>query len=267
MCIEESAIGSRLSSLRLDQDKGEYEEHPAVLRTTLTVPTQNLEPKRHTSEIPLFNSEWPRSSWQHKRVQEQDSAQSASTTGTVAGISSSHSLHTYTTGVIPQPPGLYPSRQQQPSMQPPTSASYYHPSYSSTTLLQPMMPMQNAYVPTMYQIPEYYPMCQPVIAFPVATMPYYQYNPQPRCQPVSGTYSSFTKLPSAVGQAMQVPETEEGTHPLVQKYEENGKDPKVLVGHIAKLSKSQTGSRFLQKEIEKGEPTFIAMVLHEVLEG
>ncbi len=252
----EAALDCKLSSLCIDDDAHEYEEHPAVLKATQAPPVQALEPRRHASEIPFFKSEWSRSPWRPKPALERDSAHSAST-----GVSSSLSLHNYTSPGIPQPPGLYPAAPQ-PSI---PSAPYYHPSYSSTTLMQPVMAMQNAYAP-MYQIPEYYAatLCQPVFV-PVA-VPYYQYAAPPKCQPPARGYSSFTKLPV---QTMSTPrkgspDPEEGTHPLVQKFEENGRDCKILAGHVAKLGKSQSGSRFLQKEVEKADPAFLSFVVHEV---
>ncbi len=234
----DDGLSSKFASLCMEEDSDEYDEHPAVLQTTFTAPPQRVEPRRHTSEIPFFQSEWSYSPWHP--VRDRDSAQSASTTGT--GVSSSHSLHAYVGTNIPQPPGLFPARTVAPS-------AYYQPSYSATSLPQPVMSIPGQTYMQMYQIPEYYPA---VVAMP--PVPYYSYLPPESV--------GFSKAPLAP--VPKASETEEGTHPLVQKFEEGGKDLKILAGHVAKLAKCQNGSRFLQKEVEKGEPSFIAFVVHEV---
>lgn len=49
----------------------------------------------------------------------------------------------------------------------------------------------------------------------------------------------------------------------IKEYEKSG-DIGKLAGEICKLARLQTGSRFLQKEVEKGSQAFLTFILNEV---
>lgn len=59
-------------------------------------------------------------------------------------------------------------------------------------------------------------------------------------------------------------ENEQNILSLLKEFEEENEELSVLVGKIAGLAVSQTGSRFLQKQLTKANPDFISFVLNEV---
>ena len=236
----------------------ECDAHPAVLESKTAVSAQrNEQPKRHISEVSILNSEWTKAPpWKPKQAQDKERMSGQSLVSTMsANESSSLSIKTYG-NIFLHPPGL------MPQMGPPACLNGM---YSADSLLMAHMQMPQ-YNPPMYQIPEYYPIYQqppPVLTIPINTIPYnYPYG-QIHYRPEPKRYSS-SKQQILPPQRLVAPEDEEMTHPVIKQYRESGCDCKKLTGQVLKLARTQGGSRFLQKEVDKGDPALISFFLHEV---
>ncbi len=238
---------AKFESLALDEDKDTY---PAELHTATTLPPPSrLEPKRHASEIPRFESEWFRHPTNTRDRLSGHSAQT-SVSSTISATS------------LVAPPGLPPP----PHPMAPTTTHMYIPhqpytSYSSNNLMQ--VP---AAVP-MYQVPTAYYLCQPTVVPVAVPYPCFAY-PQPTYSKVDPPrrYFSSKQQPYVMAPVAPAPsqEVSDMALALIKDYEHTG-DYKKLAGQIAKLARLQSGSRFLQKEVDKADRPFLTFVLHEVL--
>ena len=54
---------------------------------------------------------------------------------------------------------------------------------------------------------------------------------------------------------------------IIRRYEESQGDVQVLAGQVLTLACEQSGSRFLQAEVAKGDPSFVSFILQEVLKA
>eukprot|EP00826_Nyctotherus_ovalis_P064851 TRINITY_DN9521_c0_g1_i4.p1 TRINITY_DN9521_c0_g1~~TRINITY_DN9521_c0_g1_i4.p1 ORF type:complete len:276 (-),score=58.04 TRINITY_DN9521_c0_g1_i4:1019-1846(-) len=144
------------------------------------------------------------------------------------------------------PPGL---------MLPPQNPSFYIP-YSTNSL-----PQFVGTVP-MCSMPQYY-VWQPEIV-PISVV--YDY-PKPHCKPEPRRFfSSKKQVFPLVTEPLTTFNTElsEKAIMLIKEYERTG-NFKRLEGEIANLAKIQSGSRFLQKEVEKAGTEFFNFILQQVL--
>jgi len=250
-------LQAKFESLAIDD--GDKDEHPAELNPPILIaPVSKLEPKRHSSEIPRLESEW-KSPIPYKispeKIPERRSAHSPRTSKT--NVNSSLSETSF--GL---PPGL-PTPLPKTSPQPQSQSFYAHPySYSSNNVIQPLIQTGYQY----YQMPGYY-LCQPaVIPMPMQYACYPSYPQQMTYKTEPKRYFSSKQQPyigNPLPNIVSDPEQTEYVLTVIKEYED-AKDYKKLSGHIAKLARLQSGSRFLQKEIEKADGPLLAFVLHEV---
>ena len=128
-------------------------------------------------------------------------------------------------------------------------------------------------------VPGYYPVYMGYAPQPIYAQPapgYYQMPPVP--QPNPGTpkrkqpsrpsqfrppSSSFLEKDHDHGEHNA--ENEEAIIATIKEFEEKSSDFSLLKGKVSELAMSQTGSRFLQKQLTKASPSFISFVLGEVL--
>jgi len=152
-------------------------------------------------------------------------------------------------GSVGEPPGLMPPTIQNPPL--------YIP-YSTNGL-----PQFVGSVP-MCSMPQYY-VCQPEIV-PVPVMYSYIDYPKVPCKPEPRRFFSSKKqvYPLLIKPFISTnTELSEKAIMLIKEYEKSG-DYKKLAGEVGNLAKVQSGSRFLQKEIEKGGSEFFHFILQEV---
>lgn len=134
-----------------------------------------------------------------------------------------------------------------PSMQYMGPSGGYYPMYSELTQHQNIAP---------------YPIMPPGIPHPSkvpqsakkkSPMKPSQFKPQP---------SPFTPFTHDYGEHNA--ENEELVIAIIKEFEEKNGDEEALVGKIASLAVTQTGSRFLQKQLISATPDFVTFVLREV---
>ena len=228
----------------LDIDELDDDKYPSELLTSSNTPQPQfkVEPRRHASDFSLLKIEsrpFPRKTQQTINAQR----------GARNSFSSSKVFGSF--GV---PPGLASNTTHK---QVPASMYMQHP-YSSTNLNQFPGPMP------IYPIPQYY-VCQPQV-IPVP-MVYGCYNyPQVPHKPEPRRNSSFMKSTNPmIFEPIQniPPELSESAIALIKYYEKTG-DYAKLSGEIFNLAKIQSGSRFLQNELDKGNSGFITFLLKEV---
>lgn len=145
------------------------------------------------------------------------------------------------------PPGLYPQVQYEVA----TPQPYQTPHYMN-------------YAPGHYS-PNVigYPSIQPIHIVPVPMGPtYFQsyvgYQPIPQFVPKSPEKSKFSEAKSNGF-------TEQDAIEVIEKFEEGGRKNSALSGTVVRLANTQNGSRFLQKQLAKGNPEFVEFILKEVI--
>lgn len=193
-------------------------------------------------------------------------------------------LQSHPSGVsTPPPPGIpyYPMPQQY---QQPT---YGH--YSTNTLPQAFVqgfqslqledPQQYPGMPPGYY-PYYMGYQQPMAGY-MPGQPMMQVPPQyyPPAQPVSPGGSKKRRSPMRPSQfrpasgSFAARDYDHGEHnaaneesivAIIKEFEDRGSDTTALKGKIPGLAVTQTGSRFLQKQLTKASPSFVSFVLQEV---
>lgn len=162
--------------------------------------------------------------------------------------------------------------------------------YSDTTLENQLaQPMQNLNLGYPQGVaPIYY--IQPYFAYPgyplvaqghqAQQVPYYQ--PQPQIQPQlfpsqfqemrSFSSTQVPTFPQYSGQTFPPDQSAQGfpqnneefVESIVGPYEKSNCDTKLLEGKIGLLAHFQSGSRYLQKQVEKSNPVFLSFLLKEV---
>lgn len=235
----DSDLLAKFNSFALDES--DSDEHPCELRTAEKFPRPHLEPKRHTSELPRLLTEWNIgwSKLNNSPTRSPRSMQTELSTGPIKPHG--------------KPPGLAPPNTQRPP--------YMHHPYSSNNLTQVIQTQGN--IP-MYNIPGYY-LYQPTVVPVPMVYGYYNY-PQMNYKMEPQTYLNSTQQPYAGPIPNGIPPTSEISEAilaLIKEYEKSGDFTK-LSGEVRKLARLQSGSRFLQKEIEKTNPGFFAFVLKEI---
>jgi len=112
-----------------------------------------------------------------------------------------------------------------------------------------------------YPVPQYYGF-QPEM---VPVQMFYGYYNYPS-RPIQKKYtSSKNQIPSLLSEQTNVSaELTEKTIILMKEYESSG-DYKKLEGEVSGMVKVQSGSRFLQQELDKSDPKFFNFILQEVL--
>jgi hypothetical protein len=152
-------------------------------------------------------------------------------------------------GTVGRPPGLMPPTAQSQPLYTPYSANNL-PQFVGSI---PMCP-----------VPQYY-VCQPEIV-PVPVMYGYIDYPKVPCKPEPRRFfSSKKQVYPLLTEPSTTTSTElsETTIMLLKEYEKSG-DYKKLAGKIGNLAKLQSGSRFLQKQVEKAGSEFFYFILQEV---
>ena len=244
---------AKFESLALDEQDQNEDEHPAQLYYDYDVTPSKVrsEPKRHASEAQIgFEYEWKKNAIRPPPGLNVDRHSGPSVK---TNVSSSLSVTS-----LPLPPS-------QP-LPPPRANVYMHPPYSSYS--SNCLPMVSAGI-QLYPMPGFY-ICQPTVV-PVA-MPYGCYTgyPQMTYKPEPRRYLSSKQQPfhGPVQTPPQIPmpssDSPDVVISIIKDYELTG-EYKKLTGQIVELARLQSGSRFLQKEIDKGNNAFISFVLHEVI--
>lgn len=140
------------------------------------------------------------------------------------------------------------------------NSSYFAPytSYSSNNVTQFMGP-----IPMCTMAPYY--VCQPEIVPIPMVYNYTSYYPEVQSKPEPRRYFSSKKqvFPLPQEQLTTHTESSERIIMLIREFERSG-DYKKLVGEISNLAKVQSGSRFLQKEVEEASSEFFDFLLAEV---
>jgi hypothetical protein len=237
---------AKFESLALDES--DNEEYPAELRSSFKPTRPRLEPKRHTSDLPRLLTEW-NAGWSKQSPQPSTHSPQVSQTDLASVLP---------TGTANKPPGLSALHRHN---------CYQHP-YSSNNLPQvisnvPVYPMTSYYVsqPNMMPIPVVYGYFNyPQVPYKMTPRRYlsstYLNNKQECTQQV---YPELIPTSDTVG-----PIVAEGALAVIKEYEKSGDFTK-LAGKICKLARLQAGSRFLQKEIERGGQGFLSFAIGEVV--
>jgi len=225
------------------------------------------EPKRHASAKIIST--------------DTSSEQNTSMPASSAQYYQSH-LQIHRTGVsTPPPPGMqyYP---QQPYPNPYNPYGHYSSSALPQAYVQNFAGLtleeQSATMNPYPMIPNpYYPMYAPGYpAPPMFAQPALQYYPQSQQQigtpkkkktmaqpskfkPVS---SNFIRHDTDYGE--HAAENEESIISLIKEYESHEGEYGLIKGRVSELAVTQTGSRFLQKQLTKASPDFVSFVLNEV---
>jgi hypothetical protein len=117
----------------------------------------------------------------------------------------------------------------------------------------------------------FYPMYDSSHSQGMSMYPQYPppYNPPGKLQPTlkrksPAKPSQFRPQPSAHDYGEHNAENEEDVIAVIKEFEEKNNDESVLVGRMSSLAQTQTGSRFLQKQLNKANPLFISFILQEV---
>ena len=126
------------------------------------------------------------------------------------------------------------------------------------------MPQPAGYYPTYMNYPQMY-TSQPIMQY---YQPPVQFSPQalPQKKKAVSKPSKFKPQP-------ETEKFERGEHKavnedyilsVIKEYLENDNDVDALKGKLVNLALTQTGSRFLQKQLTKANPGFVSFVLQEV---
>jgi hypothetical protein len=134
-----------------------------------------------------------------------------------------------------------------PGLRPPRNPSLFVP-YSSNNVTQYMRPVPVCTMPQ-YLVPS------PVVYSYYHRLPD---KPEPRRYFSTQVFPAHSKSPINTNT-----ELSEKAILLIKEYERSG-DYKKLAGEISNLAKIQSGSRFLQSEIEKSDAEFFDFILKEV---
>jgi len=228
---------AKFESLALDES--DNEEYPAELRSSFKPSRPRLEPKRHTSDLPRLLTEW-NAGWAKKSPQSSTYSPRVSQTDLASVLP---------IGTPNKPPGL--SAPHRPNC-------YQHPS-SSNNLPQvvgnmPVYPMTSYYVsqPNIMPIP---------VVYGYFNYPQVPYKMAPR-RYLSSKQQVYSGLISASN--LTRPIIPEDALTIIKEHEKSGDFTK-LAGKVCKLARLQAGSRFLQKEIERGGQGFLSFVIKEVV--
>lgn len=228
---------AKFESLAIDES--DNEEYPEGLRSNIKPPRPRPEPKRHISDLPRLLTEW-NAGWGKNPQQSTTYSPRVSQTDLASVLPTTTPI---------KPPGL--SAPQRPG-------TYQHP-YSSSNLTQVV-----SNIP-MYPIPSYYVAQPNIMPIPVVygyfNYPQVTYKMAPRRYLSSRqqVYSELIPTLDSGGSTLV-----EGALTVIKDYEKTGDFTK-LTGKICKLAQLQAGSRFLQKEIERGGQEFLTFVIGEVL--
>ncbi len=235
------------------------------------------EPKRHSSEKIVRNRGGY--SMYYPQPEPEDPFVAAPTSASQFYYSQ---LNSHPSGVsTPPPPGM-PYYQPAP-MQYQQQPTYGH--YSTTTLPQtfvqgfqslqlddsqypPGNPMPPPYYPAVYMGYPGYPSAQPMMP-PQVPQRYYQSGPakrklQTRPSQFRPPSSTFIGGGGEFDHGEHNAENEEHIVAAIKEFEEHAGDTAALRGKVAELAVTQTGSRFLQKQLTKASPSFVTFVLQEV---
>jgi len=116
------------------------------------------------------------------------------------------------------------------------------------------------------------PYCQPYAYQGLAYAPYQPYVMVPVQYPQMAYVSppgmmkySQPSFPSAPEENPETVETQERSNEIIRRYEASGRKTHVLTGNVLTLARTQSGSRFLQGEVTKGDPQFVSFILQEVV--
>ena len=109
----------------------------------------------------------------------------------------------------------------------------------------------------------YYPMYMNYPQMP-ANLPQIGRQPQPRISKWSPRKPSTFRPQGDSEQNEHNAVNEQDILFLIKEYEDKNNNFNVLVGRIVGLAVTQTGSRFLQKQLTKSNPDFVTFVLKEV---
>lgn len=159
------------------------------------------------------------------------------------------------------PPGLYPQMPYEvatPQPYQPHNYMNYSPGHYSPNVIgyAPIQPIQ--LVPVSMAVPGYFPSYvgyQPIIST--------SSNQNPSPVPKSRFAHDKQKSPD-LEQGLES-FSEENAIEVIEKFEGNNKKNSALAGTIVRLANTQNGSRFLQKQLTKGNPDFIEFILKEVI--
>lgn len=153
---------------------------------------------------------------------------------------------------------IAPPRLVSPTIQ---NTPLYIP-YSTNNLSQSMSTIP------LCSVPQYY-VCQPEFVHIPMMYGYYDYaKVTPKPEPRKFLSSKKQAYPLRSPTVSELPATvctelSEKAVTLIKEYERSG-DYVILAGEIGKLAKVQSGSRFLQKEVEKADNEFLLFMLKEV---
>ena len=222
-------------------DESDPDEYPTAPLPTNVSQNIELEPRRHVSELSYFS---PKRKPKLKLSQEHPNYSSPRK---VPNATSSSKL--VSSFGIP-PPGLAPPRPPDPHV-------YAQHTYSSNNLNQYMGNMQ------MYPMQQYY-VCQPQ-PMPIPMIYGCYTYPEINCKQRPQRYYSSTSqiYQGNTDNGFIINEASEATMRLIRDYERSG-DYTKLAGKIRNLAKLQSGSRFLQKELDKADNKFFDFILNEV---
>lgn len=206
------------------------------------------EPRRHVSELPynLPPKVYPKLSYSPYQKLENPEPQS-------------NPRSFLSTTEVPSitPPGLIPSMN--------ANATPYVP-YNNTITRQSTSNLSQHLNPIpLYPVPQYYSYQPEMVPYPVL-YGYYNY-PETHVKPEPRRFFSSKKQTSSalVEQPATIyTELSEKAIMLVKEYERSG-DCTKLKGEVNNIAKVQSGSRFLQNELDKSNPEFLTFILQEVI--
>jgi hypothetical protein len=139
--------------------------------------------------------------------------------------------------------------------------NYYFQAYPEMQMPYYQQPIQYAAIPLAF-IPSYQAMPQPV----------YYNNQTPQYtspQPSSSAPISKKKSPTKASQfkpsnSSASPDNENWVADVIKSFEESNNDFNILSTNLKDIAQTQSGSRFLQKQLTKGSPDFIEFVLKQI---
>jgi hypothetical protein len=230
--------------------KPSAEQHPEELVPFFPAPRMRQPPRRHASHADSirFSSSAAGGSFAARGPYGETTSLSSLPTSTPPTLSS-HSLNLPCVAEVEY-------GQEKPCEEDPNFPSVY-------AAPMPLEPYDQTYYPTQY--------CMPYVYTGMAYAPYQPYFMVPMQYP-PGSYIPPRRLMD-VNQFQYTPAMEESHlrnekqeigNEVIRMYEESGSDIQVLAGHILTLACTQSGSRFLQAEVTKGDPHFVSFVLQEV---
>lgn len=266
-------LGRKILGRNLIAMKGNKEEldnYPEELSPCYESPKESGEPKRHASEMfSLKGSSHPLMKTNPEVPEERKSQAtqaSRSTTGSASFIPTIQTLML--------PPGLPPMGYPCP---------YEH--YSTNCLpvqfndfMSNIQPPSYQYYPQQYLMGEYYPVYPPMY-FPQQTYEGVQHEdystnlPKKRLEPKRyNSYLCNPRMQTIPEHIMIPPESspslkkdEEYALSVIKEYESSNGDFSVLADKIVLLATFNNGSRYLQMQLTKGNPAFIAAVIDQVI--